>query len=303
MKKRRHHYVWRHYLRSWAKNDLIWCLREGKLFNTNLMNIGQKKDFYKLKELTDKDIDFLEKAIVNNSPEHLKKNNQEWIESFNKAFEIKNELEKRNISHAEIDKELDEAVFNLEEDLHGKIESEAIKYIEDILKENIDFYDTDDGCMNFTHYLCVQYMRTQKRKHEVLSSLGSVSFIDTEKIWNILSHLLSTNIAWSLYADRKYFKMILLKNSTENNFITGDQPVINTYAIGLRPDEAPDKLEFYYPLSPKLAILIKEKSSDNESKCVQLTSDEVDKYNQYIVGQSHSQIYGASDSDLKKYNK
>ena len=300
MKKRRHHYVWRKYLRGWAKKDSIWCLRDGKAFKTNLMNIGQIKDFYKLKELSARDIDFIYKIAIKTSSPHLQELNKGWIASFNVVFDIKKLIENNNIENEEINKKLDEAIFNLEEDLHSVIEGEAIKYIDSILQEDINFFETDDDCMSFIHYLCVQYMRTEKIRTSVISSVGDVSFIDTDKIWNILSHILATNLAWSLYADRSSFDMILLKNTSDIELITGDQPIINTHATGIDSREPPEELEFYYPVSPTIAILYTKKISTGNQERI-LSSEEVEKYNQSIVIQSHSQIYSTSEEMVNKY--
>lgn len=301
MKKRKHHYVWRKYLRAWAKKDSIWCLRENKTFKTNLMNIGQIKDFYKLKELNAKDIDFIYKVAINNSSPHLQELNKGWITSFNLVFNIKNKIEENGINDEVINNILDEAIFNLEEDLHSGIEGNAIKYIDSILNEDIGFFKIEDDCMNFIHYLCIQYMRTNKIKTNVVSSVGDVSFIDTDKIWNILSHILATNLSWSLYADRSSFNLVLLKNDSTVELITGDQPIINTHATGFDSNEPPDKLEFYYPVSPKLAILYTQENVGDSNQEKFLSVDEVEDYNKSIVIQSHSQIYSTAEAILNKY--
>lgn len=49
------HYIYRYYLRAWAPNEQIHCLRgRNKLFYTNLMNIGQEHLFYKFTACTDR---------------------------------------------------------------------------------------------------------------------------------------------------------------------------------------------------------------------------------------------------------
>lgn len=301
MKKRRHHYVWRHYLRAWAENDSIWCCRDGKNFKSNLMNIGQIKDFYKLKKLSAMDIEFIHKLAIEPSQHHLQELNKRWINSFDLVFQMKNLVESKGVNDPEINNLLDEAIYNFEEDLHSGIESDAIKYIESILNEDVGFYKTEQGCMNFTSYICIQYMRTQKIRTNVLANVSGMDFIDTDKIWNVLSHIFATNMAWSLYADRQSFNMVLLKNQTTEELITGDQPVINTHATGLVSTEAPVNIEFYYPVSPKLAILITEEDNYNCVNEITLSICEIEKYNQSMVEQSHSQIYATSEEVLNTY--
>lgn len=89
MKKRRHHYVWRKYLRAWASNDSIWCCREGKIFRSNLMGVGQVRDFYRLKELSFHDIEAIRNLAIEPTKSHLKELNEGWIESFSAVFQKK----------------------------------------------------------------------------------------------------------------------------------------------------------------------------------------------------------------------
>jgi hypothetical protein len=297
MKKRRHHDVWRKYLRAWSKDELIWCHREGRIFKSNLINIGQIRDFYKLKELSASDIEFIYKLAIERTPPPLRKLNIKWIEIFNLVFKIQHDLEQKGINDAQINKLYDEAIHNIEEDLHEKIESDAIGYIESILNEDIDFYKTDQGYADFTHFLCIQYMRTNKIKSSVLAKVHPTKSIDMEKIWNVLSHILATNMGWNLYAERHLYHMFLLKNRTQKELITGDQPVINTYAKGSQP---PKKLEFFYPVSPKLAILITGKPNHNVADEIILKEEDVKKYNLMMIEQSHNQIYAASREVLEE---
>jgi hypothetical protein len=92
MKKRRHHYVWRAYLKPWSTNNKIWCHRDGKIFNPNLMGIGQERDFYKLKHLTKSDIALIKLLAIDHLNPRLKKLNEGWLTMFTAVFEIKEQL-------------------------------------------------------------------------------------------------------------------------------------------------------------------------------------------------------------------
>lgn len=81
-KKHKQHYVWRHYLKAWSTKNLIWCQRDGKVFNSNLMGIGQSRDFYKLQEPSEDDLLWIKK-ICNEATDHLLVNlNLGWIDFF-----------------------------------------------------------------------------------------------------------------------------------------------------------------------------------------------------------------------------
>jgi hypothetical protein len=266
------------------------------------MNIGQIKDFYKLKELNAEDIAIIYKLAIEPTQPHLQKLNKGWISSLNLIFQLKRTLKQKGINDTILNALIDEAVNNTEEDFHGKLESDAVKYIESILNEDIGFYQTDDGNIDFTYFICIQYMRTNKVKSAVLTAVARrIQSIDFEKIWNILSHIYATNMGWTLYAERGSFHMFLLKNQSQKELITGDQPVINTYyATGLANTEPPKELEFYYPVSPRLAVLITKNVYNSCADKIILKEDEVDKYNLMMIENSHSQIYATSKEVLNE---
>ena len=59
------HYVWQHYLRAWAHDGQVWCVRAPKkqAFRTNTSNIGSETYFYRVQELDEDDIAYL-KAVI-----------------------------------------------------------------------------------------------------------------------------------------------------------------------------------------------------------------------------------------------
>ena len=300
-KKRHHHYVWRYYLRPWSSNNKIACLREGKFFEPNLMGIGQKRDFYKLKEVNSDELEFIKQLIIVRSREHLQKLHSRFVRQYNYIFQFKKYIESKDINDKEIYDLLEALIHNLEEDLHTDIELTAIKYIESILREDIQFYDTDEGCMDFIYFLSVQYWRTERSKQSAIEAVGNITTINFENVWNILSHIFAINMGWVLYAERKVFKMVLLKNETVKELITGDQPVINALAsLGLSKIP-PTDIELYYPVSPKLAILISEREEYRSARLKLLNESEVISYNNMIVENSLSQIYATSVRVLEEY--
>ncbi|MGL6498767.1 DUF4238 domain-containing protein [Aeromonas dhakensis] len=78
-RKTKQHFVWRNYLRAWANNDIICCLMDNKIFESNLMGIGQKRYFYKLKELRTNEIEFLMALIEQDDRSIIRKLNGGWV--------------------------------------------------------------------------------------------------------------------------------------------------------------------------------------------------------------------------------
>lgn len=219
MKKRRHHYVWRYYLKAWTVDEKIWCLRNGKIFQTNPINVGIIKDFYILNELSPKDIEFLMKAFIEKQTGKLKELNLEWINIFNKIFALRTQLESNNLLLPEIEQKIEEYIYNLEEDLHAKIEFDSINYIKYILNEDISFYSQEEDKIKFLHFLCVQYVRTSGLKQNAIDSIKSNDIMNINNVWNVLSHIIATSIAWTLCVKKDDFVMILLINNTTKDFL------------------------------------------------------------------------------------
>ena len=77
---RRQHYVWRHYLEAWQfKPDHTNCLRDQRIFTTNLTNIMVERDFYKLSWLTQLDVAFLELFLEKIPSEELRTLNRSLV--------------------------------------------------------------------------------------------------------------------------------------------------------------------------------------------------------------------------------
>jgi hypothetical protein len=69
--KKLHHYVPRFYLRAWAEKRMVYCLQDGKILHPNIKNVCAENYFYRLKELSPEDVDFLRETLIRDSAEEL----------------------------------------------------------------------------------------------------------------------------------------------------------------------------------------------------------------------------------------
>jgi hypothetical protein len=87
---------------------------------------------------------------------------------------------------------------------------------------------------------------------------------------------------------------VFLKNSSAIPFIAGDQPVIN-----MLDPRATDDLELYYPLAPRLTMVLT-KDAVKFPDCVRkITRFEVQRYNCAIYSKSEDQIYSRYKAYLR----
>jgi hypothetical protein len=298
MKKRRQHYVWRKYLEPWCIDGKVWCHRKGGIpFHTNPTNVAVERDFYQLTQLTKNDIVFIQKvAIETIKNDTLRELNAGWISTFDDVFRLNRALRETDWIPAEFIEELDRVMHNLDEDHHNGLEKVAEKYLESLHKGDASFYEDDDCAVNFIYFLASQYFRTKNIRDSVLSTFGGLSIdgVSIERTWPIMRHIFSTCVGFNLYAKRREYKLVLLNNASELEFITSDQPVLNIHAAG-RSGEIIDEVEFYYPVSPSKAIII-----SNDKKYAEKSEDNigplnVSYFNDLVVKSAYEQVFTKTD--------
>lgn len=301
VKIRGQHYVWRYYLTPWTTKEQIYCLRAGRVYLAHSKNVAKERDFYRLPHLTDHDLKVIELFAIQPSPARLQSLHRNLMNSFAVISRLRAAVTAAGADvpfYDELHRALEEAEINTEEELHGRIEREAIGFIQRMLRGDTSFFDRDDEAMSFLYFLCVQSFRTKQIKEALIARAAATGApIDYSRIWNVLRHIFATNVGWSLYATRKEHRLVLLDNSTQTPLITGDQPIINTHA---REDGTPpDRLEFYYPLSPTHAMLLTDNLEAFPRKRVCMTPGDVEKYNRLIFEMSHEQVFSNSNAYLE----
>jgi hypothetical protein len=295
--------VWQHYLSPWTNDKKIWCLRNGKAFHTSTENIALERDFYKIKAISQRDIEFI-KALA--SRQHfgvLNKFNDWWIVTLKLISDLHAGLANNEKQANEVAHELDVLAHNFEEDYHEMIERTSINYTKSILKEDLSFFDDDHGRAEFSYYLCMQFVRTKKIQENVFLAFKDAERqlgVNINNSWPLMRNINAVSIAYSLFSQRKY-KIVLLKNTSDINFITGDQPVFNTHAVEQFGKEIPASTEFYYALSPRIAILITDDQRFQNLYEIELNDSAVGGYNNFVKQVSYEQIYSCTQECLMPF--
>ena len=295
MKKHRQHYVWRKYLKSWLVNGGIFCRTKDKIFHTDLMNVAQCKNFYKIQRLSDAEVSFL-RAFIRQMIPQLHDINEGWIDCFNQIYNVKDRLSGK-IPEDKISALLSKIEANILEELYAKIENDGSNYIDSILIKDIAFFEEPEDRLGFLNYLFYQYMRTKRMRDTVFMRVTGPYKSYIEKAWPLMVLIFATNMTYAWHGTDLSIKILL--NNTSELFITGDQPIVNTYALGLPPDTPPEKVELYYPVSPTLAVLISERDSPKENINGDITVDDVRRLNDYICFNVYEQIFASTQSQLE----
>jgi hypothetical protein len=294
-RKRRQHHVWQHYLKSWATGDQVYCFREGSVFCTNTLNVAVERDFYKLPALNSDDLALIKWLVIDPANPVAKQYHQEFLSALTAPARFVELHRASSTDPEELDEYLDIQRTNVLEDYHERVENSFQPLLDDILKSDLSFYSSEQHTIGFLHFICVQHMRTKGIKERAIEGSRKNGGKDVSRIWDVISHMFAVNIGMSLYLERTKRTLALVHNHTDIPFVTSDQPIINLHAKGAAP---PETLSFYYPVSPRLALLLTEVNEAPAFTGDGLTSTQIRALNMRILDACHSQVFAANEAEL-----
>ncbi len=291
------HYVPRFYLRAWANNEKIYCLQDNKVRNPNIRGVGAENYFYRLRELSLDDVNFLRQAIITGSPEGLKASHEELVHAFTLPYLAKRKLEAEGRATSEAMAEIDRAIIELNEELHTSIEEDFQPHLAAMISGDLSFLEDAAQAAVFYKGLAVQYARTNhiKKTRSIMEPERLEMYL---RIVNPLVHIVANNVGLSLYAERTRHKIVLLDNMTSVPFITADQPVINI-STGPKDTTPPARFELYYPLSPTKAMLLLDPSNQLLRGKPSVPDTFVHLYNLRMAAHSYRQVFSNSPGVLE----
>lgn len=176
-----------------------------------------------------------------------------------------------------------------------------------VLKDS-EYYD-------MVYYLVSQYFRTLKIHESIKEIFDSELFrqtiIKSKKVLNIdrvnsnnfmclMSHYQTIDLTNRLVAGG--YKLILIENCSNLDFITSDNPSINTYSHIVKSggNLKEDEFEIFFPLSPKLALLYSKKDDYSDSSTVEIKSMiQISTWNSAIKAGAKRYIYSDSEEMVK----
>lgn len=307
VKKKRHHYVWRNYLRSWSNSkDNIPSLikNENKIATPNLMGVAQQRFYYSLVEFSIEEEVILKEIIKTLSNDYTIEINLKYFDLFTSYSRLKRvfKYNKYNIiqeKKIEIEEKLDLMKSNIMEDFHADFENFGHKLIKVKKLEDLKFLEDEEALFKTFIFLCSQYVRTKKMQI-AFSQKFENHYTILPKYFHIISFVLATGIATGL----RFFKetkFMLIENISETDFITSDQPIIN-----LKEDEKDENgnvksFELYYPISPRIALKIHYNDEWKKFDNWKVNKEHVEQLNQIIFNKSQDFIFANNSKQLERY--
>jgi len=174
-------------------------------------------------------------------------------------------------------------------------EPENNSHLQDIDDESNDFY-------NFILFILIQYFRTKKISNALKQNLEAY-FPNVDNLYFLFLHIKSIELADILLKDE--YKIILLENISDTDFIISDNPCVNLYSTFIKDRLLNDnEIELFLPLSPKLAILFSDKGCYKNLENLKITLNNavtINKFNKAVIDNADNYIYSCSEELLKTY--
>ncbi|CAM2198140.1 protein of unknown function [Paraburkholderia kururiensis] len=151
--------------------------------------------------------------------------------------------------------------------------------------------------IDFCIFLGQQYMRTKKIKESRLELPDNQAIPDEykncnfQKIYEALAFVYANNLGAQIHDT---LEIRLVKNTSNINLITSDQPIYN---LAARPGEEAPEISIYYPVNPRLAIFARKSPNLAELD----TEAQVAELNAFMASNSHELLFAQSREDLQAF--
>ncbi|MGY0072724.1 DUF4238 domain-containing protein [Vibrio proteolyticus] len=298
-KKKKQHYVWRRYLKSWLVGGKLACMRDKKhVFSTkDLMNVGQQSYFYKVNSLTEQDVNYVRDLFLSNVGEST---NAIFDRLFSLFLQVEH-VEKlpSDGNHVGIENLKKHYANNLEEEIQSDIESQGEPCLTRLLVGDTSLFENEKSAAHFLNYICMQYLRTKKQHDALVSGAIGKNSEQIIKCANLIRIVFSSKLAANLYANRSDYKLVVAKNNSDIPFITCDQPVVNFLDTRLDSSEETKEFGLYYPISPNLAVFLVKNEIFGSVKEMSFDQLSVEEFNQITLNASYEQVYSSSEKQLR----
>lgn len=310
--KKKHHYVWGHYLKSWStdvKRKNVWRttktkkLEQHKVDEYSISGMLYEDYFYKISNLDEYHL-----QIINNFFSKTDPSPKQVILNFMKVNFLRQKVEDSVDLGQKKYKEYLVYKSNFIEDMHSSLEKTTIPILDALANEDLSILDDEKNMLNFMYYIANQNVRTKPFKENIITYCGQKNPKFAEKLeecWWLVSYFLGITLGYSLYISSKSDKHSLLINDTGESFLTSDSPVINVHpsisedSVKLLEDHA---LDLYYPISPRIAYTIYNSDIFPNGK-VSVTLDQVVELNTKMAKRSNLSIVGNNREIVEKYKK
>ena len=298
---RRHHYVWRHYLSAWEKGGKVSVIRGGSCFQTGSVNIAVERDFNRLPILSAADELFIQQFISGTMEDGLLRElAMGWLDKCAIPSRLRRLLAEQSPHDPEVGKLIEQIEIQSGEDIQTQTENSAIGLLDQLRNGKTNIWRNDGDAQDFAFFLGLQHLRTKKIRDRMVAGFPEGPLRELmARAWPVFRLVFATNIGWSLFSERRDWRLRILQPAEGFRFITSDQPTQN-----LTPGSGHNDLAFYYPVSPQVAMLLERQNVESVvGLCDSLSDEAVGVLNRRIFDGSHEQVFGDDVQYLQTFER
>lgn len=286
---------------SWSNKNQIFASfkSSSKIIKTNIEGVAQERFFYALEELTEEEEIILKELITlwsNDIVRPLLMEYYKMITMYSKINRAKKSIDLGTVNSTELDKNLALLKANTIENIHTSFEKFGERLIAIRKVEDLEFLDNEPELLTTMIYVCFQYLRTKNMREVIKPIITKYPYI-SNKFLNFIPFIYALGIANSLTYE-KNIKFIYFDNKTEIDFITTDQPIINAKKHIISDTGIVSQLEYYYPITPKIAIIIHYQEQEEKRKYVLIEKQQVNHYNDLMISNAKEFVFSSTEEQL-----
>ena len=307
MTTRRQHYVWQKYLEPWTVKDKkgrkIWCLRKDSRipFLVDTKNVAVERDFYRLSKASEADMNFVRFLVFNRKTNQvLHSLNEGWI----KGFELLFRAHKIVVSHPKTNHQarelLEKELIEHQEKAYAKMEAGAVSYLAALQRNDVSFFAAENHATQFSYFLAHQYFRTKAIRDRIRATFAGSDAECFDRVWPIMRYVFATNIGFAIFSERRAVQLQVLRAPPDIEFITSDQPAINTYGAFVSETTPVKEMEIFYPISPSRAAILSGHAAYQGMHGQELGPLRMSYLNQTVERVAYEQLFASSQDTLTK---
>ena len=289
-------------MEAWLASDgLLSSVVGDRLVRTTPLNIMVEKDFYALEAITRRDAAILRMLLLREeTPSSMRRTHGKLVAHFQRVSEVLEKVRSHPDTSAKDNAYARKVAIEIEERLHGQIEEDALPILSALRRKDRTVIHSDSCAISFFNFVSQQYMRTKAMRDGIEGGLREMFGRATaRRIRNVYCHCIANNLGGSLYVDRHNFELVFVEPPPGRGLVTGDQPLVNLLAT--EDGRVPREMALYYPLAPKLGLILAPSAMDLASILPDVNGSRVTELNDRITRRSERFLVAESDSDLLPY--
>ena len=186
------------------------------------------------------------------------------------------------------------------EGLCQNVEGDFWPILDRIIANDKEIFEDKEQYKRCIEYMMLQYFRTPLLDKKLENIYKMINKAHPEYNLSNIKNFIKIGYFQKLYsyiASNSNYKLLIIENNTNTDFLTSDQPIIN-----LCSNVPTDYFDLYFPVTPRKCIFLNQNDRiDCYPELICKSSDDIDTLNKKIISNSTRQIFSDSKELLYKY--